>query len=119
MNQIERIVQQEKGRPYKQRNRDLFTYYVLSLINQEQSKQKTRRISILVGLASIVPVLIFLPNLESIYFGLVGSVLHIVIPVLYNLTYASITVSLSIFFLLLLFQWKGAPPSRPMKSKRL
>ena len=119
MNQIERIVQQEKGRPYKQRNRDLFTYYVLSLINQEQSKQKTRRISILVGLASIVPVLIFLPNLESIYFGLVGNVLHIVIPVLYNLTVASIAVFLPIFIWLLLFQKKGAPRTSPMKPKRL
>ena len=119
MNQIERIVQQEKSQPYKQRNRDLFTYYVLSLINQEQSKQKTRRISILLGLASILPILILLPNLESIFFGLVGSVLHIVIPVLYNLTYASITVFLSIFFLLAFVFKKGVPPSRPIKPKRL
>ena len=119
MNQIERIVQREKSRPYKQRNRDLFTYYVLSLINQEQSKQKTRRISILVGLASILPILIFLPHLESIYFGLVGNVLHIVIPVLYNLTLASITVFVLIFIGLLLFQRNGTPPSRPIRPKRL
>lgn len=43
MRSIEDIIAQEKDVQYQQRNKELFSYYTLTLINQEQAAQRMRR----------------------------------------------------------------------------
>ena len=43
MRSIEDIIAQEKDTQYEQRNKELFSYYTLTLINQEQAARRMRR----------------------------------------------------------------------------
>ena len=43
MRSIEDIIAQEKDVQYQQRNKELFSYYTLTLINQEQAAQRLRK----------------------------------------------------------------------------
>jgi len=43
MNQLETILEKEKGTSYPQRNKELFSFYILTLINQEQASRKLKR----------------------------------------------------------------------------
>ena len=43
MNQLETILENEKGTSYPQRNKELFSFYILTLINQEQASRKLKR----------------------------------------------------------------------------
>jgi hypothetical protein len=43
MRSIEDIIAQEKDARYEQRNKELFSYYTLTLINQEQAARRMRR----------------------------------------------------------------------------
>ena len=43
MNPFEIIMQKEKDRSYTQRNKDLLSFYILTLIEQEQAFRKFRR----------------------------------------------------------------------------
>ena len=43
MNQLETIIEKEKETSYSQRNKELFSFYTLTLINQEQASRKLKR----------------------------------------------------------------------------
>ena len=43
MRSIEDIIAQEKDVQYQQRNKELFSYYTLTLINQDQAARRLRR----------------------------------------------------------------------------
>ncbi len=43
MNQLETILEKEKGPSYPQKNKELFSFYILTLINQEQASRKLKR----------------------------------------------------------------------------
>ena len=43
MNQLETILEKEKGTSYSQRNKELFSFYILILINQEQASKRLKR----------------------------------------------------------------------------
>ena len=43
MNQLETILEREKGASYPQRNKELFSFYILTLINVEQASKKLKR----------------------------------------------------------------------------
>ena len=43
MNQLETIIDKEKETSYSQRNKELFSFYTLTLINQEQASRKLKR----------------------------------------------------------------------------
>ena len=43
MNQLETIIEKEKETSYSQRNKELFSFYILTLINQEQASRKLKR----------------------------------------------------------------------------
>ena len=43
MNQLEAIIEKEKETSYSQRNKELFSFYTLTLINQEQASRKVKR----------------------------------------------------------------------------
>jgi hypothetical protein len=56
MNQLETIIEKEKETSYSQRNKELFSFYTLTLINQEQASRKLKRkllVSLLLITASI------------------------------------------------------------------
>ena len=40
MNQLETIIEKEKETSYSQRNKELFSFYTLTLINQDQASRK-------------------------------------------------------------------------------
>lgn len=43
MNQLETIIEKEKETSYSQRNKELFIFYILTLINQEQASRRLKR----------------------------------------------------------------------------
>ena len=43
MKQLETIIEKEKETSYSQRNKELFSFYTLTLINQEQASRKLKR----------------------------------------------------------------------------
>lgn len=88
MNEIEALVQKEKDTSYNQRNKDLFTFYTLILINQEESKRRQKNRLIVFGLISIAPALILMFNIESIINSLLNLVLNLSLPLLYNPSYS-------------------------------
>lgn len=56
MNQLETTIEKEKETSYSQRNKELFSFYTLTLINQEQASRKLKRkllVSLLLITASI------------------------------------------------------------------
>ena len=92
MNEIETLVHKEKDTSYNQSNKDLFTFYTLTLINQEESKRKQKNRLIFFGLISMAPALILMFNVEIIN-SLLNLVLSLSIPLLYNLSYSYLVCS--------------------------
>ncbi len=101
MNEMEVLVQKEKDTSYNQRNKDLFTFYTLSLINQEGLKRRHKRNIIFVGLVSMIPALILLPEVEAIIDSLLGTILNLSMPLLYNLSYSYLVCLLCLSFVVL------------------
>lgn len=99
MNEIEALVQKEKDTSYNQRNKDLFTFYTLTLINQEESKRRQKNRLIVFGLISMAPALILMFNVEIIN-SLLNSVLNLSIPLLYNPSYSFLVCILLTGFVL-------------------
>ena len=101
MNEMEVLVQKEKDTSYNQRNKDLFTFYTLTLINQEGLKRRHKRNLIFVGLVSMIPALILLPEVEAITDSLLGTILSLSTPLLYNLSYSYLVCLLCLSFVVL------------------
>ncbi len=101
MNEMEVLVQKEKDTSYNQRNKDLFTFYTLTLINQEGLKRRHKRNIIFVGLVSMIPALILLPEVEAITDSLLGTILNLSMPLLYNLSYSYLVCLLCLSFVVL------------------
>ena len=101
MNEMEVLVQKEKDTSYNQRNKDLFTFYILTLINQEGLKRRHKRNLIFVGLVSMIPALILLPEVEAITDSLLGTILNLSMPLLYNLSYSYLVCLLCLSFVVL------------------
>jgi hypothetical protein len=101
MNEMEVLVQKEKDTSYNQRNKDLFTFYTLTLINQEGLKRRHKRNLIFVGLVSMIPALILLPEVEAITDSLLGTILNLSMPLLYNLSYSYLVCLLCLSFVVL------------------
>ena len=101
MNEMEVLVKKEKEASYNQRNKDLFTFYTLTLINQEGLKRRHKRNLIFVGLVSMIPALILLPEVEAITDSLLGTILNLSMPLLYNLSYSYLVCLLFAGFVVL------------------
>ena len=101
MNEMEVLVQKEKDTSYNQRNKDLFTFYILTLINQEGLKRRHKRNLIFVGLVSMIPALILLHEVEAITDSLLGTILNLSMPLLYNLSYSYLVCLLFAGFVVL------------------
>ena len=101
MNEMEVLVQKEKDTSYNQRNKDLFTFYTLTLINQEGLKRRHKRNLVFVGLVSMIPALILLPEVEAITDSLLGTILNLSMPLLYNLSYSYLVCLLCLSFVVL------------------
>ena len=101
MNEMEVLVKKEKEASYNQRNKDLFTFYTLTLINQEGLKRRHKRNLIFVGLVSMIPALILLPEVEAITDSLLGTILNLSMPLLYNLSYSYLVCLLCLSFVVL------------------
>jgi hypothetical protein len=101
MNEMEVLVQKEKDTSYNQRNKDLFTFYILTLINQEGLKRRHKRNLIFVGLVSMIPALILLHEVEAITDSLLGTILNLSMPLLYNLSYSYLVCLLCLSFVVL------------------
>ena len=101
MNEMEVLVKKEKEASYNQRNKDLFTFYTLTLINQEGLKRRHKRNIIFVGLVSMIPALILLPEVEAITDSLLGTILNLSMPLLYNLSYSYLVCLLCLSFVVL------------------
>ena len=101
MNEMEVLVQKEKDTSYNQRNKDLFTFYTLTLINQEGLKRRHKRNIVFVGLVSMIPALILLPEVEAITDSLLGTILNLSMPLLYNLSYSYLVCLLCLSFVVL------------------
>lgn len=101
MNDIEMLVQKEKDTSYNQRNKDLFTFYTLTLIKQEELKRRHRRNLVFVGLVSMTSALILLGEVEAITDSFLGLILNLSIPLLYNLFYSYLVCLLFAGFVVL------------------
>ena len=100
MNEIEVLVQKEKEISYNRSNKDLFTFYTLTLINQEESKRRQKNRLIVFGLISMAPALILMLNVESITNSLLHLVLSLSLPLLYNPSYSYLVCILLTGFVL-------------------
>ena len=101
MNEIEMLVQKEKDTSYNQRNKDLFTFYTLTLIKQEELKRRHKRNLVFVGLVSMILAFILLPEVEAITDSLLGLILNLSMPLLYNLSYSYLVCLLFAGFVVL------------------
>ena len=73
MNSIKSIIEQEKAVTYDQRNKQLFSFYTLTLIAQEQASRRLKKrvgISLLLIVAFL---LLFLAPISSLIEGFVAS----------------------------------------------
>jgi hypothetical protein len=100
MNEIEVLVQKEKEVSYNRSNKDLFTFYTLTLINQEESKRRQKNRLIVFALISMAPALILMLNVESITNSLLHLVLSLSLPLLYNPTFSYLVCILLTGFVL-------------------
>mgnify|MGYP000032321952 FL=1 len=101
MNEMEVLVKKEKEASYNQRNKDLFTFYTLTLIKQEELKRRHRRNLVFVGLVSMTSALILLREVEVITDSFLGLILNLSIPLLYNLFYSCLVCLLFAGFVVL------------------
>jgi hypothetical protein len=73
MNSIESIIEQEKGVSYTQRNKQLFSFYTLTLIAQEQASRRLKKRAGISLLLIIAFLLLFLAPISSLIEGFVAS----------------------------------------------
>jgi hypothetical protein len=73
MNSIESIIEQEKGVSYTQRNKQLFSFYTLTLIAQEQASRRLQKRAGISLLLIIAVLLLFLAPISSLIEGFVAS----------------------------------------------
>ena len=73
MNSIESIIEQEKAVSYDQRNKQLFSFYTLTLIAQEQASRRLQKRAGISLLLIIAFLLLFLAPISSLIEGFVAS----------------------------------------------
>ena len=73
MNSIESIIEQEKGVSYTQRNKQLFSFYTLTLIAQEQASRRLIKRAGISLLLIIAFLLLFLAPISSLVEDFVAS----------------------------------------------
>ena len=73
MNSIESIIEQEKGVSYTQRNKQLFSFYTLTLIAQEQASRRLKKRAGISLLLIVAFLLLFLAPISSLIEGFVAS----------------------------------------------
>ena len=73
MNSIESIIEQEKAVTYDQRNKQLFSFYTLTLIAQEQASRRLIKRAGISLLLIIAFLLLFLAPISSLIEGFVAS----------------------------------------------
>ena len=73
MNSIESIIEQEKAVTYDQRNKQLFSFYTLTLIAQEQASTRLIKRAGISLLLIIAFLLLFLAPISSLIEGFVAS----------------------------------------------
>jgi hypothetical protein len=73
MNSIESIIEQEKAVTYDQRNKQLFSFYTLTLIAQEQASRRLQKRAGISLLLIIAFLLLFLAPISSLIEGFVAS----------------------------------------------
>jgi len=114
MNQFEIIVQKEKDLSYSQRNKDLLSYYILTLIEQEQASRKLKRklgIFLCISLVAIAS-LLFSP-LFSLILSPINNLVNQLVLYLSNLNLLNIlglaTVSYGLSFALITLLMEQSP----------
>lgn len=73
MNSIESIIEQEKGVSYTQRNKQLFSFYTLTLIAQEQASRRLQKRAGISLLLIIAFLLLFLAPISLLVEGFIAS----------------------------------------------
>ena len=73
MNSIESIIEQEKGVTYDQRNKQLFSFYTLTLIAQEQASRRLKKRAGISLLLIVAFLLLFLAPISSLIEGFIAS----------------------------------------------
>lgn len=73
MNSIESIIEQEKAVTYDQRNKQLFSFYTLTLIAQEQASRRLKKRAGISLLLIVAFLLLFLAPISSLIEGFVAS----------------------------------------------
>ena len=72
MNSFEEIINKEKTVSYKQRDKELFSFYTLTLIAQEQASRKTKRQVLVFSVLLTACLLVFLAPINQISGDLVA-----------------------------------------------
>ena len=73
MNSIESIIEQENGVSYTQRNKQLFSFYTLTLIAQEQASRRLKKRAGISLLLIVAFLLLFLAPISSLIEGFIAS----------------------------------------------
>ena len=73
MNSIESIIEQEKAVTYDQRNKQLFSFYTLTLIAQEQASRRLQKRAGISLLLIVAFLLLFLAPISSLIEGFIAS----------------------------------------------
>ena len=73
MNSIESIIEQEKAVTYDQRNKQLFSFYTLTLIAQEQASRRLKKRAGISLFLIVAFLLLFLAPISSLIEGFVAS----------------------------------------------
>jgi hypothetical protein len=73
MNSIESIIEQEKAVTYDQRNKQLFSFYTLTLIAQEQASRRLKKRAGISLLLIIAFLLLFLAPISLLVEGFIAS----------------------------------------------
>ena len=73
MNSIESIIEQEKAVTYDQRNKQLFSFYTLTLIAQEQASRRLKKRAGISLLLIVAFLLLFLAPISSLIEGFIAS----------------------------------------------
>ena len=73
MNSIESIIEQEKGVSYTQRNKQLFSFYTLTLIAQEQASRRLKKRAGISLLLIVAFLLLFLAPISLLVEDFVAS----------------------------------------------
>jgi hypothetical protein len=84
MNEFEAIIKKERETSYSLENKDLFTLYTLTLINQEESRRRHKRNLIFYGLIVVILALYFLPFMEFFINSYIDLFMRKFMPLVYN-----------------------------------